>query len=80
MKLQVQRWGDSLAVRIPESAAARAGLHEGSIVNLDENRGQAVLAPIVKPGDTLEELLEGVTDENLHGETDFGEPVGRESW
>jgi antitoxin component of MazEF toxin-antitoxin module len=27
---------------------------------------------------TLEELLEGINDENLHGETDFGEDVGKE--
>ncbi len=31
-----------------------------------------------KPKYTLEELLEGVNEENLHSETDFGKPVGKE--
>ena len=29
---------------------------------------------------TLEELLAGVTNENLHPETDTGPPVGKEVW
>jgi antitoxin MazE len=80
MKLQVQKWGDGLVVRIPNSAAVEAGLQEGSIVDLHRNGDQVVLAPVAKLEYTLEELLAGVTRGNLHGETDFGEPVGRESW
>jgi antitoxin MazE len=80
MKLQVQRWGDSLAVKIPETIAAEAGLREGSTVSLHGDGDQVVLAPLGQREYDLEELLAGITDEKLHGETDFGGPVGRESW
>jgi len=29
---------------------------------------------------SLEELVAGITPENRHGETDWGQALGRESW
>jgi antitoxin component of MazEF toxin-antitoxin module len=28
----------------------------------------------------LEELVSGITHKNLHGQTDWGQPVGKEPW
>ncbi|MFB2937570.1 hypothetical protein ACE1B6_20165 [Aerosakkonemataceae cyanobacterium BLCC-F154] len=38
------------------------------------------LPSLTRKAEELHEMLEGVTPENLHGEIDFGEPVGREIW
>ena len=79
MKVKVQKWGNSLAVRIPKSFAVQTEIEQDSVVDLSVLEGNIIVKPEKrKPKYTLEELLEGVTEENLHGEIDFGKPVGKE--
>ncbi|MFN2454805.1 MAG: AbrB/MazE/SpoVT family DNA-binding domain-containing protein [Pyrinomonadaceae bacterium] len=80
MKAQIQRWGNSLALRIPKSFAVESGIEQGSAVEVSLNRGKIVVTPITEPEFTLEELLAGVTKRNLHGEFDTGEAAGKEDW
>jgi antitoxin MazE len=80
MKSRVQRWGNSLALRIPKVFAAEAGLHEDTAVELSLVKGKVVVQSLSAPPLTLDELLRGVTEENLHGEWDTGPAVGREVW
>lgn len=80
MRTRVERLGDGLAVRIPESLATEAGLKEDASVEVSLVDGSIVVTPPMRRKRTLEELLAGVTDENLHGEIDFGPPVGKEIW
>ncbi|MDA1278367.1 MAG: AbrB/MazE/SpoVT family DNA-binding domain-containing protein [Verrucomicrobia bacterium] len=80
MKTRIQKWGNSLALRIPKSFAIEAGLREDAPVNLSLVNGQVVIQPISPEPPTLDELLRGVTDENIHGEWDTGPVVGREVW
>jgi antitoxin MazE len=80
MKVSVQRWGNSLAVRIPKAIAVESELTEGAVVDMKLAKGKVVLIPVRHPELTLEELLSGVTEENTHHEVDFGRPVGREIW
>lgn len=79
MRTRIQRWGNSLALRIPKSFAAEAHLAQDSIVELVVEDGKLVVASI-EPKYDLDELLAQITDENLHGETDWGPPVGKEVW
>lgn len=79
MRSQVQKWGNSLGLRIPKSFAVEVGLEQGSPVELSLTGGTLVVAPIVATEETLDDLLAQVTDENLHGEVDFGPPVGKEA-
>ncbi|MEF3310728.1 AbrB/MazE/SpoVT family DNA-binding domain-containing protein [Paenibacillus sp. GYB004] len=74
---QVQKWGNSLGIRIPKSLAIKVGLEEGSEVDLDVENGHLVIKP---KSATLEELLAQVTPDNLHQEISTGKPQGRESW
>jgi len=78
MRTQVQKWGNSLGLRIPKSFATEVGLNQGSPVELSLTGGRLVVEPIVDGEETLDDLLAQVTDENLHGEVDFGPPVGKE--
>jgi antitoxin MazE len=80
MKTRVQKWGHSLAVRIPKSFAVEAGLRADAPVELSVVEGTLVVQPITPQPWTLEELLRGITDENLHGEWQTGSAVGKEYW
>jgi antitoxin MazE len=77
MKAKVQKWGNSLAVRIPKPVALEVGLRAEADVEMSVQQGSLVLAPTRREY-TLEELVKGITPKNRHEETDFGPPVGRE--
>ncbi len=79
MLTQVQRWGNSLAVRIPKPFAIEVGLEQDATVEISLVGDKLVLRP-VKSRITLEHLLAQVTEQNVHGEVDTGPAVGREVW
>ena len=78
MKVKVKKWGNSLAVRIPNAYAAETGIAENAEVNVSLSEGGLRIDPIVDDVPTLEELLAGITPDNIHPETDWGPPVGKE--
>jgi len=80
MKTRVQKWSNSLALRIPHSFAAETNLEPNTSVDLSLVDGKLIVTPVAEPELTLEELLAGVTDENIHGEVDSGIFVGNEAW
>lgn len=80
MRAQVQKWGNSLALRIPKSFAAETGLAMSSDVDLTIEDGRLVVTPLSKPRYTLDDLLARVTPENRHDEVDTGPSVGAEAW
>lgn len=80
MRIQVQKWGNSLAVRIPKPFAKDADVHEGTVVDLSVSEGKLVVAPVQDRKTTLKRLLAKVHKGNLHSEIDSGPALGRESW
>ena len=80
MRTRVQKWGNSLALRIPKSFADEVGIDKESPVDLCLEDGKLIVSPVTAPLPTLSELLAGVTDQNLHQEVDFGRAVGNETW
>lgn len=80
MRAQVQKWGNSLALRIPKALAIETHLEQGSEVELSLTDGALVVTPARQPTYLLESLLAGVTRANRHGEVDHGAPAGREAW
>jgi antitoxin MazE len=80
MKARIQKWGNSLALRIPKSFAAHSKIEQGSVVDLSLDNGRMIVEPVVPQEYSLEELLAKVTKKNLHSEIDFGKPVGKEVW
>ena len=78
MRVKVSRWGNSLALRIPKALATEANVAEDSQVDLRVVDGQLVAIPVPDSAYTLESLLTGVTDDNVHSEVDWGLPVGKE--
>jgi antitoxin MazE len=80
MITRVQKWGNSLALRIPKSFAAEVGLQTDSSVEVSMVDGKLVVAPVTKSKLTLKQLLAQVTDENLHHEVETGPVQGNEAW
>jgi len=79
MKARIQKWGNSLALRIPKSFATHSNIEQGSVVDLSLDNGRLIVEPAQEQY-SLEELLARVTKKNLHSEVDFGLPVGKEVW
>lgn len=80
MQVRVQKWGNSLAVRIPKPLAEDAEVKEGTVLNLAVSEGKVVATPVKKKKHSLKQLLARITRENLHAEVDTGRSVGREVW
>ena len=80
MITKVQKWGNSLAVRIPRSVAEDTHLKPGESVNLASHDGKIVIAAARQHKFKLADLLKEVTSRNKHEEIATGNPVGREVW
>jgi antitoxin MazE len=80
MEARIQKWGHSLALRIPSSFVKKTKILAGSRVDLSEIKGKLVITPIETEDRSLDMLLAGVTDDNLHHEVSTGDSVGSEVW
>ena len=80
MKLKVQKWGNSLALRIPKALAIEANVASGSTVEMSLSNGELKIKPVEDQEYILEGLLSGITAENIHVEVPTGIPQGKESW
>jgi len=79
MEVTIQKWGNSLAIRIPGSYAKDISIHQGSSVDLIKETDKLVIVP-KKPGLKLKNLLSKITDDNIHKEAFTEGPVGKEIW
>ena len=83
MEAVLRKWGNSIGLRIPTGLLAELDLAENSTVDLRVEDGKLIVAPKRQGRKwkySLGELLAGVTEENIHPETDWGDPVGDEAW
>ena len=83
MKTEFLKWGNSLALRVPSAFAKELGASEGKLAEMTIEDG-ALVIKVAKPRRhrryRLEDLIVGITEENRHGELDWGRPVGKEIW
>ena len=80
MLTKVQKWGNSLVLRIPKAFALDAQLVNDSLVEISIVNGQIIITPVVAPSWKLEELLAGINKNNIHHEVATGFAVGNEVW
>ena len=80
MRLRVQKWGNSLALRIPAAFARETGLGPGADVDLELDGNRLIITPTSHGPYTLSGLLGSVTDENLHDAVETGRRQGQEVW
>ncbi|MGF1568777.1 MAG: AbrB/MazE/SpoVT family DNA-binding domain-containing protein [Nodosilinea sp.] len=80
MVATVAKWGNSLAVRIPQNLAKEIHLAEGAEIDLSVVDGTLVMKPRSRKRYSLDKLIKAITPENLHTEIDSGIAVGHEVW
>ncbi|HZE90338.1 MAG TPA: AbrB/MazE/SpoVT family DNA-binding domain-containing protein [Rhizobacter sp.] len=79
MQVEVVKWGNSSAVRLPAAAMKEVRIALGDRLELKTEDGKIVLEPTQREY-RLEDLLDGITKQNRHAPVDFGAPLGRETW
>ena len=79
MTTQVAKWRNSLWLRLPESVAQEAQVGDGDKLDVVVDGGAIVIRP-ARASYSLEELVARITNANRHDQTDWGTPVGRETW
>lgn len=80
MVATVAKWGNSLAVRIPQHIIKEIQLAEGAEVDLLVVDGNLVIQPRSRRRYSLEELVAAITPENVHAEVESGSAMGNEAW
>jgi antitoxin MazE len=80
MHTQIAKWGNSLALRIPKALAQQVRWQEGDRLELVVNENGEVLLRPAKPAYRLEDLVAGITPDNRHSETAWGQAQGVEAW
>jgi len=80
VQTKIQKWGNSLGLRIPKSFAAEVRVDAGSTVDLSVEDGDLVVKPVRRLRYELRDLLKTINSRNLHREVETGDPVGREAW
>jgi antitoxin MazE len=81
MQTKVQKWGNSLDVRIPRGLAEEVGLGAGTEteISLIAKDDELVLRPSLPTRLRVSDLLAGITPENIHASIDTGDAVGTEA-
>ena len=79
MQTKVQKWGNSLGVRIPLGLAEEVGLAAGTEVSLSARDGELVLKPSVPSRLRLADLLADITSDNIRASIDTGDAVGADA-
>ena len=80
MITRIQKWGNSLALRIPKSFALNVNIKQNELVDISIDKGKIIISPVAQKEYSLEELLKGVSEDNLHSEFETGAPAGKEIW
>lgn len=80
MKAKIQKWGNSLGIRIPRSLAQETSVESDSVVDISSRNGKIIISPYKQKSFSLRQLLSKVTEKNLHDEIAIGDPAGKEIW
>jgi antitoxin MazE len=80
MQLNIAKWGNSLALRLPSHIARESRLEEGAAVNVEVQKDGALIVTPVRKKFKLAELLSKMPERSASGEVDWGKPEGDEAW
>ena len=79
MTTKLQKWGNSLGVRLPKEVLKKARLKEGKNLSI-KNIGDSIIITSSKKEETFDSLVSKITPENRYDELDWGPAVGNEVW
>jgi antitoxin MazE len=78
MEAVIRKWGNSLGIRIPNLIVRELSLQDGSSVEIRDKGNEIIIKPRQK--NKLSEMLNEITEQNIHKEIETGNPVGKEIW
>jgi antitoxin MazE len=78
METIVRKWGNSLGIRIPNAIVRELSLKDGSFVDIKDKGKEIIIRP--KEKNKLSEILDKISEQNIHGEVETNGPVGNEVW
>ncbi|GHV76167.1 multidrug transporter MatE [Spirochaetia bacterium] len=77
MEAVIKKWGNSLGIRIPNVIVRELSLKDGSSVDIKDKGNEIIIKP---KNSTLSEMINLITEKNIHGEIETNGPVGKEVW
>jgi antitoxin MazE len=81
MRTNIQKWGNSLAVRLPKPLMERLNLKQGARVEILSDDDESItIRPVSHSAYDLKTILSGIKEGNIHDEVDWGDDEGTESW
>jgi len=80
METNIQKWGNSLGVRLSKSITDSHSLKAGSRVQVVETKNGIEISALKKPSFLVADMVKKITKDNLHAEMDWGAPRGNELW
>jgi antitoxin MazE len=79
MQAVIKKWGNSLALRLPQHIVADLRMMEGATVSLSVEN-ESLIVKATRKHYKLADLLAAHKKEANHAETDWSKPVGEEVW
>lgn len=80
MEARLQKWGNSVGIRIPNSLVKSLNLSINDKIDLKEDGDRIIITKSKKERVSLEELFKNYNGENLAKDFEWDEPVGNEIW
>ncbi len=80
MEIVIRKWGGRPALRLSDSLVREARLSVGQRVSVTAYRDKIIITPLTTQDYTIEDLVAGINESNLHSEAQLGAPVGSELW
>jgi antitoxin MazE len=79
--IKIQKWGSGLGINIPTVIANGLSLKEGLHVRVKENGSRIIIEPSkANISYSLTDMLNEITEDNIHNSVETGTPIGNEIW
>ncbi len=78
MKSIVQKWGNSLAIRIPLAMAQECHIEQGTSIDIFVENKKMVIKPLKKKMN-LSHMLDEINESNLHTKIEVADFLGKEN-
>lgn len=80
MQTKIQKWGNSLGVRLPKSITEKKSLKAGMRVEVSESDSKILIEAVPDAPVSLSEMVAGIREDNMHAESNWEAPQGKEVW
>jgi len=78
MTTKIQKWGNSLGIRLPKALFESGKISEGSIIEFNQKNDEIILRVVKNKKPTLKEVMKNIDASKFHPFIDFGPDVGKE--